>query len=135
VIPLRQKSIFVRFPMRCPVESMYPPHIVRSRTKSFLCTGFCLVCCFGGVASLVSPDGAPPPGGFCTSEPVDGSRSGGGGFGAGRHTSLAGSGLPRLATSLGGAPRLLPARLTASACQGLPTFMIFYYYLYPKLHF
>jgi len=64
VIPPRQKSIFARFPMRCPVESLYLLHMMRSRTKSFLCTGVCLVYCSGGVVSLVSPDGAPPLGVF-----------------------------------------------------------------------
>jgi len=56
------------------------------------------------VASWVSPGGAPPLGGFCTSEPVDGSRSFGGGLEAGGRTSRVGSGFPRLPTPLGGVP-------------------------------
>jgi len=113
--------MFARFPMRCPVESLHLPHIMRSRTKSFLCTGICLVRCFGSVVSFVSPDGAPPSRGFCTSEPVDGSRSGGGGSVAGGHTSRAGSGLPRLTTPLCGVPHMFPTRLITSTCQGLST--------------
>jgi len=122
VIPPRQKSVFARFPMRCPVESLHLPHMMRSRTKPFLYTGVCLVYCSGGAVSLVSPNGAPPSRGFCTSEPEDGSRSGGGGLGAGGHTSRAGSSLPRPTTSPCGAPHMLPTRLTASTCQGPSTF-------------
>jgi len=50
--------------MRCPVESLYLPQMMRSCTKSFLCTGVYLVCCSDGVISLVSPDGALPRGVF-----------------------------------------------------------------------
>jgi len=124
VIPPRQKSLFACFPMWCPVESLHLPHMMRSHTKSFLYTGVCLVCCSGGVVSLVYPDGAPPLGGFCTSEPMGGSRNGGGGFGASRRTSRAGSGLSRLPTSPCGAPHMLPTRLAASTCQGLSTFFL-----------
>jgi len=106
--------------MRCPVETLYLLHMMRSRTKSFLCTGVCLVYCSDGAISLVSPDGAPPSGGFCTSEPVNGSRSGGGGLGAGGRAFRAGSGPPRFRPGWQPPPAraLLHFASTALLCQG-----------------
>jgi len=57
-------TYFCRFYVRCPVESLYLPQMLRSHTKSFLCIEVCLVCSSEGVIFLVSPDRAPPSGGF-----------------------------------------------------------------------
>jgi len=92
--------------MRCPVESTYLPDEVRLHTTSFCALGLA----YYAVLSWYLLTEPLPRGVFGTSEPADGSRRGGGGFGAGRRTSLAGSGLPRLTTSLRGMPRLFPAR-------------------------